>query len=86
MGASAEEIVVDYMVTYHNYYGVEPGTEQYDGIRHGTIEKSLASVIGVDDIYREDLAAAAEKYLLSIGLADSDVAALKAALSKSYGE
>ena len=33
-----------------------------------------------------DLAAAAEKYLLSIGLTDADIAALKAVLARSWKE
>ena len=37
MGATSEEITADYMVTYYNYYGVEPGTEQYDVIANANI-------------------------------------------------
>ena len=29
MGADADEVVADYMQTYLNFYGLEPGTEQY---------------------------------------------------------
>ena len=28
MGASYDEVVADYLVTYYNYYGIQPGTEK----------------------------------------------------------
>ena len=31
-GAGGEEIAADYMETYRNYYGITPGTEQYDAV------------------------------------------------------
>ena len=58
MGATAEEITADYMVTYYNYYGVEPGTEQYEVNAASNIQKSLAAAIGVS---AEDVAAAQAK-------------------------
>ena len=88
MGATAEEVAADYMVTYYNYYGIEPGTDKYDTIRKGNIDKNLARLFGVDDIYQSglDLAASAEKYLRSIGLGDDTIAHLKENLGKSYAE
>ena len=88
MGATAEEVAADYMVTYYNYYGIEPGTDKYDAIRKGNIDKNLARLFGVDDIYQSDLdlAASAEKYLRSIGLDDDTIAQLKENLGKSYAE
>ena len=80
MGASADEVVADYMVTYYNYYGVEPGTEQYDVIANANIRKSLATAFGVEGIDGQDLAALAENYLLSIGMTAEEIAALKLAL------
>ena len=46
-GASAEEITADYMVTYYNYDGVQPGTEQFSVIAASNIQKSLASAFGM---------------------------------------
>ena len=88
MGATAEEVAADYMVTYYNYYGVEPGTHKYVAIRKGNIDKNLARLFGVDDIYQSglDLAASAEKYLRSIGLDDDTIIRLKENLGKSYAE
>ena len=86
MGATAEEAEEDYMVTYYNYYGVKPGTEQYDAILKQNIEKNLKKAFNVEDIRQADLAACAEQYLLSIGLDAETIATLKANLGKSYGE
>lgn len=84
MGASADEVVADYMVTYYNYYGVEEGTEQYDAIASGNIDKSLADAFGIDDIHADgvDLAAEAEGYMSEkLGLSAEEIFALKAKLS-----
>ena len=86
MGASAEEVTADYMVTYYNFFGVKPGTEQYDAIRSGNIDKILALVFNVPDIYQADLAECAGQYLLSAGLDQETIAALKEKLGKSYIE
>ena len=83
MGATADEIVADYMLTFYNYYGVEPGTEQYDAIAHGNIEKNLAGAFGIEDIHTVDLAECAENYLRSIGLSYETITALKTNLSAS---
>ncbi len=68
MGASAEEITADYMVTYENYYGVKPGTEQYGIIAASNIQKSLADAFHMNSIFDGDLQAAAAAYLGEIGL------------------
>lgn len=81
MGASAEEITADYMVTYYNYYGVVPGTEQYDVIAASNIQKSLAAAFGMTSIFEGDLQAAAAAYLAEIGVSAEDIAAVKAKLS-----
>ena len=80
MGASYEEVVADYMVTYYNYYGVEPGSEKYDAIAESNIIKSLKLAFDVEDLTTADLAAEAEEYLLGIGLTADEVEALYVAL------
>ena len=78
MGASADEVVADYMETYFNYYGVEPGTEKYDAVVNSNIIKTLASAFQVEDIRTADLAAEAEAFLMQeLGLAQDEVDALK---------
>ncbi len=86
MGASANEVVADYMITYYNYYGVEPGTDQYRAIAAGNIEKTLAAAFGVADIYTADLAACAEQYVKGLGLSDEMIAALKKNLGTPFVE
>ncbi|MBR6498176.1 MAG: tyrosine-protein phosphatase [Clostridia bacterium] len=82
MGASAEEVTADYMVTFYNYYGVEAGTEQYDAIARANIQKSLAAAFGIDSITGADLAAEAQEYLLAIGVSEEEIAAVKAKLGE----
>lgn len=82
MGASAEEITADYMVTYYNYYGVQPGTEQYDVIAASNIHKSLAAAFEMTSIFEGDLQAAAVNYLTNIGLTAEEIAAVQANLGQ----
>lgn len=77
MGASAEEVVADYMVTFFNYYGVKPEEERYQIIANSNIKKSLATAFGVESIDGIDLAAAAEQYLKGIGVSEEDIAKVK---------
>lgn len=76
MGAGAEEVAADYMVTYFNYYGVEPGSERYVAIVQANIEKSLARAYEIEDIYAEgvDLAAEAREYMnVRLGLTENEI-------------
>lgn len=81
MGVTAEEITADYMETYYNYYGVQPGTEQYDVIAARNIQKSLAAAFGLASIFEGDLQAAAVNYLTAIGVSAEDIAAAQAHLA-----
>ncbi len=83
MGASGEEVIADYMVTYSNYYGVEIGSEQYEEIAENNIVKMLNNIFGVADIRAEgvDLAAeAAECFRTQLGLTDAEIEAVQAKL------
>ena len=80
MGATADEVIADYMVTYFNFFGVRPGTEQYDAIVRSNIQKSLATAFGVQDLQSADLAACAEAWLLDGGMTGEEIAGLKAKL------
>jgi hypothetical protein len=76
MGATYEEVVADYMVTYSNYYGVEVGSEKYDAIANSNIIKSLQNAFGVEDLSKADLSAEAKEYIASLGLTEAEIAAL----------
>ena len=86
-GASLDEIVRDYMLTYRNFYGVEPDAEAYAVIADSNIKASLSKAFGIapDALKDADLAACAERYLLSIGMREEEIAALKANLEKDFG-
>ena len=76
-GATYDEVIADYMVTYYNYYGVEPGTDKYDAIAESNIIKTLQAAFGVEDLKSADLAAEAEDYIRSLGLSDKQIAGLR---------
>ena len=84
MGASADEIVSDYMVTYYNYYGVEPGTDLYTKIADANIRKILPSAFHMESLDEPDLSEKAEAYLKSIGLTDEKIEILREKLGKDY--
>jgi hypothetical protein len=77
MGAAAGEIVTDYMITYYNFYGVEPGTEQYDVIARTNIEKSIAAAFGMESIFDGGLQEKAEAYLIGVGLTEQEIALVR---------
>ena len=82
MGASAEEVAADYMITYFNYYGVQPGTQQYQVLAESNIISSLQAAFQVEDLYAADLAAEAQQYLLEeIKLTEDEIALLKQKLA-----
>ena len=80
MGASYDEVVSDYMVTYYNYYGITPDDERYETIVRENIEATLKTMYKTDDLKGADLAAEAEEYCRETGLSDKEIAALKASL------
>lgn len=91
MGASLEEVVADYMVSYENYYGVTKAGdgEKYDLIVNNNIMGMLRAIAGVDksaDLGQVDLQKAAESYLTAHGMTAEQVTALKANLSAPAAE
>ena len=81
MGASAEEVVEDYMVTYYNYYGVTKDEERYEVIADGNIVKTLCRLFDVEDLNKADLSACAERFFGGIGLTEAEIQALKTNLA-----
>ena len=83
MGASQEEIVADYMVSYENYYHVEKGSEQYKLISEVAVGmlRDLAGLEKGADLSGVDLQQAAQDYLTGIGLTADQISALKTNLS-----
>ncbi|MBQ7915346.1 MAG: 5'-nucleotidase C-terminal domain-containing protein, partial [Firmicutes bacterium] len=84
MGASVEEVIEDYMLTYCNYYGVEPDSEKYNAIAQSNIVKSLCNAFDVTDLDEVDLAAEAAEYILGIGLSEDELERLQDNLGKEF--
>lgn len=82
MGADERDIVADYMLTYHNFYGVEPGTDQYEFIADSNIRKSLRAALGLESLEGADLRACAQAYLRNIGMTPDEIDALRANLGE----
>jgi hypothetical protein len=87
MGATLDEVIDDYMLTYYNYYGVEKGTEKYDAVLKNNLIKALNTTFKVDDVYKADLAREAAAFLIEdAGLTADEVSALKGKLTITLQE
>ena len=87
MGATLDEVIDDYMLTYYNYYGVEEGSEKYNAVLNNNLIKVLNATFKVEDVYKADLVAEAEAFLIEdAGLTADEVAALKVKLRVSLQE
>ena len=78
-GASREEIVRDYMLSYVNYYGLQEGTEKYDMIVEKNILEMMRSVCGLEKgaaLDDADLKSGARQYLLAHGMTEDAIAVL----------
>ncbi|MBE6908579.1 MAG: alpha/beta fold hydrolase [Ruminococcaceae bacterium] len=85
MGASQDEIVADYMLSYVNYYHIDPQADaaKYQMLAEKNVMEMLRTVVGVEkgaSLADVDLANAAETYLTAHGMTDTAIAALKANL------
>ena len=76
-GASHDEIVNDYMISFYNYFGIRPGTDEYELVADNEIRAFLASIFEIKNIENANLQAAATKYLLKIGVSPENIEALK---------
>ncbi|HQQ31882.1 MAG TPA: hypothetical protein PLO10_06640, partial [Rectinema sp.] len=81
MGATKDEIVADYMESYINYYGVEPGTEKYNLIAQDVLDM-LKVITGNSDLEKADLEAGARNYLILGGMKPAQIEQLMNKLSK----
>ena len=81
-GASEEEIVEDYMVTFINFFRLEKSDPVYESTADNNIRSSLAKAFGIDSVKGADLKKEAESYLKRIGLSDQELSDLKKAILK----
>ena len=83
-GASYEEIVQDYMITYDNYYGITEtdDADRYTVIVEHVLDPMVQVVAGEGaDIRTADLKAGAEAFLLNAGMTEQQIQALEARLA-----
>ena len=78
-GAGFQEIVKDYLVSFYNYFGVRPGTRAYDFVAKNEITAFLARAFDVksEELATINLAEAAQKYFLGIGVSSAEIEALR---------
>lgn len=85
-GASYEEIVEDYMITYANYYKIteESDPKRYQVILEKNLVEMIKSIIGDEtaDVTTADLSFYAKNYLLDGGMSDEEIAAFLNRLSE----
>lgn len=88
MGATKEELLADYMVSYENVYHVERGSEAWVNLERGCALYCLLTLTGAADetqLEGMDLAQAAEDYLTGpVGLKKDQVDLLKAHLAGNW--
>ncbi len=79
MGASKDEIVEDYMISYINYYNIEKGSEKYNLITEDVLGM-LKHIASTDNLDNKDLSVAATDYLIAGGMTTEQINMLKANL------
>ena len=75
-GATYEEIVDDYFITYKNYYGIEKGTEKYNLIKEMHIDEMIRYVFNFpaqQNLLLANYENAAYNYLRALGLTNEDM-------------
>ena len=83
-GATYEEIVDDYMITYANYYNITKETDpaKYDTIVTSVLDPMVGSLVDSGmDFRAADLSVYAERFLTDGGMSVGQVTALKAFLT-----
>ena len=84
-GATYDELVDDYFITYKNYYGIEKGTSKYNAIKELHIDEMIRDVFGFENntlLLGAAYHTSANNYLLSIGLTQEQIDAVQEKLSK----
>ncbi len=81
MGATVDEVVEDYMISYENYYGVEKGTERYELISK-IILNLFSDINDGKRVTDKSIKKVAESYLLNqVKLSPTQISAIKDNLS-----
>lgn len=83
-GADYDELIDDYFITYHNYYGIEKGTEKYNVIKEMHIDEMIRFVFDfhkTTNLLTANYHSRVNDYLLAIGLTQSQIDAVQTKLS-----
>ena len=78
-GATYEELIEDYFITYHNYYGIEKGTDKYEAIKSIHIDEMIRYVFSFEqstNLLTANYKSHVDDYLLSIGLTNAQINAV----------
>ena len=82
MGATLDEIVCDYMLSFYNYYGIDKENEpkRYQAVLDINLMEMMRHVTGsesVDKLAQIDLETAVTTYLMNAGMTQEDILLLK---------
>ena len=81
-GGTYQQIVDDYMLTYDNYYGINKEDSRYETIKARNVDSMLRFIIGDEnaDLTTANLVSAAENYMTSGSMTDTELNLLKSKL------
>ena len=80
-GASLQEVERDNMLSFYNYFGILPGSREYDFVLNCEIYRFLCEAFGVQKLEGINLSDAAERFFLKIGVSVKDIETLRKKLS-----
>ena len=84
-GATYQELIDDYFITYSNYYGIEKDSEKYNVIKEFHIDEMIRYVFSFDkntNLLTSGYYSKARAYLENVGLTSDEINALQEKLSK----
>ena len=85
LGATLDEIIDDYMLSFYNYYGINKDKEpkRYQAVLNVNLMEMLSHVTGesVERLYDINLETSITSYLIGVGMAQNDILTLKEKLS-----
>ena len=76
-GASWPEVAGDYMLSFYNYFGISPGSDEYDFVLKNEIYRFLCEAFGVNRLEEINLSDGAERYFIGIGVLSQDIETLR---------
>ena len=81
-GATLDEVERDYMISFYNYFGISPGSREYEYVRSCEIYRFLCEAFGLKKLEGINLADASERYFLGLGVSVKDIETLRKKLAQ----